>query len=58
MRRHLELLTVAILGLTIAAYAWAQTYELVGKGLMLEHATLPDGSPVSTIVLNKVSLDG
>jgi hypothetical protein len=32
-------------------------YELVGKNVMLEHATLPDGSPVSTIVLHRVSED-
>ena len=30
-------------------------FELVDKGLMIETATLPDGSPVSTIVLHKVS---
>jgi hypothetical protein len=30
-------------------------YELVDDGLMLETATLADGSPVSTIVLHKVS---
>jgi hypothetical protein len=32
-------------------------YELVGKNVMLECATLPDGSPVSTIVLHRVSED-
>ena len=32
-------------------------YELVGKNVLLEHATLPDGSPVSTIVLHRVSED-
>ncbi len=32
-------------------------YELVGKDLMLEHTTRPDGSPVSTIVFHKVSQD-
>jgi hypothetical protein len=30
-------------------------YELVERGLMIETATLPDGSPVSTIVLHRVS---
>ena len=30
-------------------------FELVERGLMIETATLPDGSPVSTIVLHKVS---
>jgi hypothetical protein len=30
-------------------------YELVDDGLMFEVATLPDGTPVSTIVLHKVS---
>jgi hypothetical protein len=30
-------------------------FELVDSGLMIETATLPDGSPVSTIVLHKVS---
>ena len=30
-------------------------FELVDNGLMIETATLPDGSPVSTIVLHKVS---
>jgi len=30
-------------------------FELVDRGLMLEITTLPDGSPVSTIVLHKVS---
>ena len=30
-------------------------FELVDKGLMIETATLPDGSPVSTIVLHRVS---
>ena len=30
-------------------------FELVEDGLMIETATLPDGSPVSTIVLHKVS---
>jgi hypothetical protein len=30
-------------------------FELVDRGLMIETATLPDGSPVSTIVLHKVS---
>lgn len=32
-------------------------YELVGNGLMIEVTTRPDGSPVSTIVFHKVSLD-
>ena len=32
-------------------------YELVGKGLMVEHTTRPDGSPVSSIVFHKVSQD-
>ena len=32
-------------------------YELLGKGLMLEHASLADGTPFSTIVLHKVSVD-
>ena len=32
-------------------------FELVERGLMIETATLPDGSPVSTIVLHKVSTD-
>ena len=31
------------------------SFELVDNGLMIETATLPDGSPVSTIVLHKVS---
>jgi hypothetical protein len=30
-------------------------FELVERGLMLETATLPDGSPVSTIVLHRIS---
>jgi hypothetical protein len=30
-------------------------YELVTKDLMLEHATLANGDPVSTIVLHRVS---
>ena len=30
-------------------------FELLERGLMIETATLPDGSPVSTIVLHKVS---
>ena len=30
-------------------------FELVERGLMIETATLPDGSPVSTIVLHRVS---
>jgi hypothetical protein len=30
-------------------------YELIGKNVMLEHATLADGTPVSTIVLHRVS---
>ena len=30
-------------------------YELVTKDLMLEHATLANGTPVSTIVLHRVS---
>jgi len=30
-------------------------YELVTRGLMLEHATLANGNPVSTIVLHRVS---
>jgi hypothetical protein len=33
------------------------SYELVGNGLMIEVTTRPDGSPVSTIVFHKVSLD-
>jgi hypothetical protein len=32
-------------------------YELLGKGLMLEHTTRPDGSLVSDIVFHKVSQD-
>lgn len=32
-------------------------FELVANGLMIETATLADGSPVSTIVLHKVSLN-
>jgi hypothetical protein len=32
-------------------------YELLGDGLMLEHTTRPDGTPVSTIVFHKVSAD-
>jgi hypothetical protein len=32
-------------------------YELLGKGLLLEHTTQPDGSLVSDIVFHKVSLD-
>ena len=32
-------------------------YELIDKDLMLEHTTQPDGSPVSTIVFHRVSLD-
>ncbi len=32
-------------------------FELVEHGLMIETATLPDGSPVSTIVLHKVSTE-
>ncbi len=32
-------------------------YELLDSGLMAEIATHPDGSPVSTIILHKVSLD-
>jgi hypothetical protein len=32
-------------------------YELVSDGLMIEVATLQDGTPVSTIVLHKVSHD-
>ena len=30
-------------------------FEIVEPGLMIETATLPDGNPVSTIVLHKVS---
>ena len=30
-------------------------YELIGNGLMLEHTTRTDGTPVSTIVFHKVS---
>ena len=30
-------------------------FELVGKGLMVEHTTRLDGSPVSSIVFHKVS---
>ena len=30
-------------------------YELVGRGLMLEHSARTDGTPVGTIVLHKVS---
>ena len=30
-------------------------FELVERGLMIETATLPDGNPVSTIVLHRVS---
>jgi hypothetical protein len=32
-------------------------YELISPGLMNEFATLQDGTPVSTIVLHKVSAD-
>jgi hypothetical protein len=32
-------------------------YELISSGLMIEVATLQDGTPVSTIVLHKVSGD-
>jgi hypothetical protein len=32
-------------------------YELVDNALMIEVTTRPDGSPVSTIVFHKVSLD-
>jgi hypothetical protein len=32
-------------------------YELVSDGLMIEVATLQDGTPVSTIILHKVSHD-
>jgi hypothetical protein len=32
-------------------------FELVGPGLMLEHASRQDGTPVSTIVLHRVSKD-
>lgn len=32
-------------------------YELLGDGLMLEHTTRPDGTPVSTIVFHKASAD-
>jgi hypothetical protein len=32
-------------------------YELVGKGLMVEHLTRPDGSAVTNIVFHKVSQD-
>jgi hypothetical protein len=32
-------------------------YELLSDGLMAEIASKPDGSPVSTIILHKVSLD-
>jgi hypothetical protein len=32
-------------------------YELVANGLMVEHSTKEDGTPVSTIVLHKVSHD-
>jgi len=32
-------------------------FEIVSEGLMIETATLADGSPVSTIVLHKVSLN-
>lgn len=32
-------------------------YELLGKGLMLEHTSRPDGSLVSDIVFHKVSQD-
>ncbi len=32
-------------------------YELIGKGLMIEHTTRQDGSPVSSIVFHKVSQD-
>jgi len=31
------------------------SFELVDRGLMIETTTLPDGSPVSTIVLHRVS---
>jgi hypothetical protein len=30
-------------------------YELVGRGLMLEHSTREDGTPVGTIVFHNVS---
>lgn len=32
-------------------------YDLVRSGLLIEVTTRPDGSPVSTIVFHKVSLD-
>jgi hypothetical protein len=32
-------------------------YELLGRGLMLEHMTQPDGTLVSTIVFHRVSQD-
>ena len=32
-------------------------FELIDRDLMIEHATLPDGTPVSTIVLHRVSQD-
>ena len=32
-------------------------YELIGKGVMIEHTTRQDGTPVSSIVFHKVSQD-
>jgi len=32
-------------------------FELIERGLMIETATLPDGNPVSTIVLHRVSMN-
>src|SRR5262245_31169626 len=32
-------------------------FELIDRDLMIEHATRPDGTPVSTIVLHRVSQD-
>jgi hypothetical protein len=40
-----------------AAVVLHARYELVDDGLMFEVATLADGTPVSTIVLHKVSLN-
>ncbi|HEX7778789.1 MAG TPA: hypothetical protein VF424_06105 [Vicinamibacterales bacterium] len=32
-------------------------FELINRDLMIEHATLPDGTPLSPIVLHRVSQD-
>jgi len=41
-------------GATVVLHA---RYELVGKGVMVEHTTRQDGSAVSSIVFHKVSQD-